>query len=643
MQLIEQRFLRGPNLSARKPCMLAIVDLQDLHDVSSRAIPRFTDRLVALLPSLHKHRCSVGVEGGFLQRLRDGTYMAHIVEHVTLELQCLAGDEAGYGRAREVRGMPGRYRIVCAYQSEAVVTQAFALAMRLVDALAHGRDFDLAPELASLRAYAASHAPGPVARAFLTAARRRGIPVRRLHETGDVYQLGWGSAQQRLEIAEFGPAGGAVLKDAVSGALLRRFATCEHASACADVLIDSLFADGTGRIPAIAVTGTNGKTTTSLLIAHTTRRNGLTTGVTTTEGVYVDGMLTRKGDCTGYHSAMSIFGSRAIDFAVLETARGGILKRGLAYDRSDVAVVLNVSSDHLGMDGIDTVKDLARVKAVVADTAATALVLNAEDAYCVDMAGQARDGVAIFYFSLDPDNPVLLRHLEQGGSGAYLQDHALILADGARHAALLDAREMPVTLNGKARHNIANALAAACALAASGFSKTRIADGLRTFVSDSKHNPLRANLFKVDGVTVVIDYAHNCAAYAAMAEMARGMTAQRLIGVVSVPGDRRDGDLAAIGRTCASSFDELVLYEAENRGRADGETASLLREGAQGAIEAALLHTEYDSRDAIRRGLSLCKPGDVLVFGCSSSISELADALGIDSADQLESVTAELA
>lgn len=256
------------------------------------------------------------------------------------------------------------------------------------------------------------------------------------------------------------------------------------------------------------------------------------------------------------------------------------------------------------------------------------MVLNAEDDYCVAMAKELKEQVEVLYFALDADNPVLLRHLERGGRGVYLEDNTVVLATGARHEALADVRQMPVTLNGCARYNIANALAATAALAATGFGNAEIVTGMRSFVSDSKHNPLRSNLFDVEGVTVIVDYAHNCAAYAALSETARAMTPGRVVGVVAAPGDRRDADLVDIGRTCAAGFDELVVYETTNRGRADGETAALLAQGARlGRIAADKLALELNVHAAIRHGLSLCQPGDVLVFGCGSSISELTEAL----------------
>jgi cyanophycin synthetase len=255
-------------------------------------------------------------------------------------------------------------------------------------------------------------------------------------------------------------------------------------------------------------------------------------------------------------------------------------------------------------------------------------VLNAEDAHCVAMACQLDRNVEVIYFALDAENPVLVRHLERGGRGAYLQDNTLVLADGMRHQALLDATHMPVSLGGRARYNIANGLAAAAALAACGFTNAQVVAGLGSFVSDSKNNPLRSNLFDVDGVTVIFDYAHNCAAYAALAETARAMTAGRVVGVVSAPGDRRDIDLVDIGRTCAAGFDELVVYESEARGRSDGEVAALLVKGAHaGHIASDQLLVEPDVHRAIRRGLAQCSKGDVLVFGCGSSLSELTEAL----------------
>jgi cyanophycin synthetase len=199
MKIIEQRVLRGPNLYGKRPCLLTILDLQDLNGVYSSELPGFAERLLALMPSLMSHRCSPGYHGGFAERLRDGTFMGHIVEHLALELQCLVGSKAGFGRTRRVRGQPGLYRVVCAYRLEAVGVEAFDIAVALADALAHGVDFDLETPLAALRRTAERHAIGTSSAAIIAAARRRGIPWLRLAETGNLFQLGWGSSQKRLQ------------------------------------------------------------------------------------------------------------------------------------------------------------------------------------------------------------------------------------------------------------------------------------------------------------------------------------------------------------------------------------------------------------------------------------------------------------
>ena len=807
MHILEQRFLRGPNIHAATPCLLSVLDLDDLYGVSTRDLPQFNEALLALLPSLAEYLVPTGQPGGFAQRLREGTYLPRVIEHVTLGLQCLAGAPVGFGRTRPVTGKPGQYRIVCAYQLEKVAQPAFALAVDLVDALAHGRPFDLAPRLAELSELAEQYAIGTSTAAMLAAAQERGIPVQRITEDGNLFQLGWGVKQKRIQatitddtstiavriasdkqltkalLREAGvpvPEGETVttVEDAlrvaqklaapvtvkpldanqgkgvtvacrtngeveqayahartygrriiverfiegsdyrvlvaggkVAAASLRRPAhvvgdgehtvreldlptggtaedvtdllpestrrLCVRAAAkigldvagidivCRDIavplpeqdgavievnaapgirmhqypsggmprdagdaVVAGLMGDSDGRIPIIACTGTNGKTTTTLLMAHTVRLAGRVVGVTSTHGVTIAGKEVTKGDCTGYWSARTVLASPDVEFAVLETARGGILKRGLAFDRCDIGMVLNVSPDHLGLDGVDTVEDLAQVKAVVPLSASRAVVLNAEDPLCVAMARRVHPDVEIVYFSMEADNPVLLRHLEEGGRAVYFQDNAIVVADATYHQELLRVEAMPIAFGGRARYNIANGLAAAAALMAAGFSSLQIATGLSTFVSNGKTNPLRTNVFDVRGVTVIVDYAHNPAAYGALAEMARSLLPGQLVGIVTAPGDRRDADLLEVGRVCAARFDELVVYESSSRGRAYGGAVDLILQGAEEVVgKSDTLHREPDVGEAIRLGLSLCARGDVLVFACGSSLDVFVEAV----------------
>jgi cyanophycin synthetase len=412
-------------------------------------------------------------------------------------------------------------------------------------------------------------------------------------------------------------------------------------------IIDAMFGESDGRIPVVAVTGTNGKTTTTLMLAHGARLAGRTTGVTTTEGIYIDGVKVVDGDCSGYWSARHALGAPEVDFAVLETARGGILKRGLGFDRCDVSIVLNVSSDHLGLDGIETVDDLARVKNVVARAAAKALVLNADDPRCLAMARTRRKTAEVLYFSMHADNPALLRHLERNGRAAYLEDGTVVLADGKRRHALLEAAAMPIAMGGHARFNIANALAVAAGMLAAGFAAPQISACLGTFVSDSRNNPLRANRFDVRGITVIVDYAHNPGAYAALGAMARSMARSlvttQTVAVVAAPGDRRDADLREIGATCARLFDTVIAYESETRGRAYGATPDLILEGARSArADAHALSVEYQIHAALRKGLAQCAPGDVLIFTCASSVMELVEALRPCDPQTAERIAAEV-
>lgn len=426
----------------------------------------------------------------------------------------------------------------------------------------------------------------------------------------------------------------APMTEAAADAFLESLLATPHGGARAGPLDDA----GDGRIPLIAVTGTNGKTTTTLAIAHIVQCAGLTTGVTTTEGVFIAGQPVTRGDCTGYFSARTVLTDPQVQAAVLETARGGLAKRGLAFDRSTVGVVLNVQGDHLGQDGIRTIEELAHLKGLVARTAGRAVVLNADDPLCVPMAAQRPPGCEAVYFSMRPPMstpaPAVAAHLAGGGRAVLLgQD-----ADGQETIALVQAGSpavplalvdrLPMTFGGLARHNVANALAAVAATWAAGFPVERIRAGLAAFRPGEAANPLRLNVFRVGGTTVVVDYAHNRGACAAIIATARALSGGRVVGIVSAPGDRIDEELDEVGRVAARGFDEVVVYEKDDkRGRAPGEITRRIGEGARHAgIDPARLHTVGDQRAAIRAGLALCRPGDLLVYAGATDIRDLHEA-----------------
>lgn len=604
MRIVEQRFLRGPNLYGKVPCLMTILDPGTLLDTPVQALRAGQARLAGLLPELESHAADT-LTGAMLRCLRDGdpAGWVYVLVMVQRELQRLAGAARQFDFVHLLPGSPVRYRLVSGYASEALAADALVAAIALVSAIAEDAPFDLAARLAALRATAARQAVSPAIAKVLNAAQQRGVPVLALGENPAQFQLGWGSLQTRVvdDPTVLGTGG-----------------------------IDADFPPADGRIPIIAVTGTNGKTTTALMLAHAVQLAGLRCGLTTTEGVFIGGARVVKGDCSGYWSARRVLTSPDVDFAVLETARGGILKRGLAFDRCDVSVVLNVSADHLGLDGIDTVRDLAVVKGLVAQVASRAVVLNAEDMHCTAMARHLEQGVEVLYFSLDPEHPVLLRHLEQGGRAAYLQDGTVVLADGSRRQALLNVNAMPSSLGGHARYNIANGMAAAAALLASGFNDVQIAVGLSSFVSDHQNNPLRSNVFHLreSGITLVVDYAHNAAAYTALGQAARSMAQRRVIGVITAPGDRRDVDLQDVGRACGSNFDQLVVYESSRRGREPGETGALIVRGIEqsGGVCKAWRQID-DVREALAYALGLSRAGDVLVYSCPGTLEHLYQAL----------------
>nr|WP_315212515.1 Mur ligase family protein [uncultured Duganella sp.] len=388
-----------------------------------------------------------------------------------------------------------------------------------------------------------------------------------------------------------------------------------------------------GRIPVIAVTGTNGKTTTTLMIAHAVRLARRRLGFATTQGIYINDRQVGEGDCTGYWSHRTVLTSPEVDFAVLEAARGGLLKRGLAFDSCAVGVLLNVSDDHLGLDGVETVDDLARVKTTVIAAARTA-VLNADDRHCVAARARLGPDARVVLFSMDPGNAVLRAHLAAGGCGVWLENETIVLADGATAAVqhVVAAAAIPATVDALARYNIANGLAATAALYAAGFSARHIGTALAGFVSDAATNPLRSNVFAVRDFHIVLDYAHNPAAYAALGDMARGLAGRvpggRVLGVVTSPGDRRDADLRRIGQTCAAAFDVLFVYESQARGRPPGEAADVIGEGVRSAAGGrARVETFGADAEALRSAYRQCREGDVLVFACGTAVSTLIEAV----------------
>jgi len=840
--------LRGPNLWANFPVMELWVDLGPYKEAPSDTLPGFADRLMAWLPTMIEHRCGLGYRGGFFERLRTGTYMGHILEHVTLELQELAGTAVGFGKARET-SEAGVYKVVIEYEEEELARAAIATAHRMLEAAVHDRPFDVEAEVRALRDLNHKVKLGPSTSAIVEAARARGIPARRLNKDSLV-MLGYGARQRRIIASETDGAsaiaeaiaqdkeltrellravgvpvpegrsvadaedawaaaqelGGAVVVkpqfgnqgrgvatnlttreqvlaahaaardesahiiveqfapgadhrllvvggevvaasrrepahvvgdgiatvaqlvervnrdprradghatalskiklDAIARAVLaehgyavdavppagalvlcRRNANLSTGGTAADVtdrvhpevaaravdaarvvgldvagvdivavdiarpleeqggvvvevnagpglrmhlepssglprpvgqaIVDSMFpGGGDGRIPVIAVTGVNGKTTTTRLVAHMLTQAGHTVGMTNTDGVYVAGRRIEAGDCSGPKSARRVLMNPMVDAAVLEVARGGILREGLGFDRSDAGIVMNIGQgDHLGLGDIQTLEKLAQVKRVVVDTVAKtgSAVLKADDPLVAAMAPHCPGSVV--FFARDERDPVLAAHRARGGRAAFVRDNRVILADGHVEEGLITLTRVPLTFGGRIGFQVENVLAASAAAWSVGVSLVAIRAALESFASDLKTTPGRFNVLHAGGACVILDYGHNPSALEALIEAIGQFPHRRRAVVFSAAGDRRDIDVIQQGEMVANAFDRVILYEdACNRGKADGEIIALLRRGTALGTRAREVLDARGESVAAEIALRDLSPGDLLVI-----------------------------
>ena len=392
-------------------------------------------------------------------------------------------------------------------------------------------------------------------------------------------------------------------------------------------VIDMLFPQGApSRVPIAAITGTNGKTTTSRMLAHIAKMTGFTPGLTTTDGVYIDGQRTVAGDMTGPVSARMVLADPQIDFAVLETARGGLLRAGMGVTRVDVGAVLNVQSDHLGMKGIDTLEQLAEVKRIVVEVAEDCAVLNADDPNVLKMGGYT-DAKIICYVTMNPSHGLVREHIRAGGRACALEGgingQMITLYDKGSHIPLLWTHLIPATLEGKALHNVQNAMFAAAMAFSMGIKLDAIRQGLRTFDSTFFQAPGRMNVFNEHPFKVLFDYGHNAHAVGAMADLAQRLEVSgRRIVVVAGPGDRRDEDLRDIAKAVAGGFDHYICRRDDGlRGRKSDEVplliAATLREHGVTDHQISIIPDEQAAIDA---GLRMAQAGDVLLVFADSLV-----------------------
>jgi cyanophycin synthetase len=867
MKITEIKVLKGPNYwSVRRPKLIQLrLDLEEMEQRPTNTIPGFRERLEKMFPTMIEHRCSVGTRGGFFQRVEEGTWMGHVIEHIALELQTISGMDTGFGRTRGA-GEEGVYYVVFSYMEEDAGVYAGRASVRIAQALIDGTEYNLEEDIQRLREIREDTRLGPSTGCIVDEAVKRGIPFIRLNKHSLV-QLGYGIHQKRiratiasttgniavdiacdkeetknlLEAAEIPVPRGTVirteegLKEAVDkygyplvikpidgnhgkgnttnittweqaikalaaakqygrSVIVEKFITgfdfrilvinykficaalrtpaavtgdgehtiqwlidetnkdprrgyghekvltqitidqftqkmldekgytletippkgelvllkptanlstggtstdvtdevhpanifmCERIAKIigldicgidimasdlrtpvtenggailevnaapgfrmhiepseglgrnvAEPVVDMLFPKGSaGRIPIIAITGTNGKTTTTRLTAHIAKSAGKKVGYTTSDGVYIQNQLMMKGDCTGPVSSTFVLKDPTVDFAVLECARGGILKSGLAFQNCEVAVVTNVAADHIGLGGINSVEQMAKVKAVVPETVFPHgfAVLNADD----DLVYAMREGLNcnIALFSMDENNPRIRQHSSEGGLSAVFENGFVSILKGNWKIRVANVKDIPLTYDGKAVHNINNCLPAvlSCYL----FRDITIEDirsGLNSFVPSSTQTPGRLNFFAFKNFTMLADFAHNPHGLRLLCDFVSKLDYPSRIGVISGTGDRRDEDIRELGEISAHYFDEIIIRCDKNlRGRTAEEIIALLKDGIERVnpgLPTMVIENENEALEYIyanpRQGALYTIMCDV-VAGALDKIRELKD------------------
>ncbi len=858
MKILEIKVMKGPNYWSvrRHKLVVMLLDLEDLEQKPTDKIPGFLERIKNMFPTMFSHRCSEGVEGGFFTRVEEGTWMGHVIEHIALELQTLAGMETGFGRTRST-SKEGVYHVVFSYIEEEVGKATATASVEIARRLVEGEDFDINGFIQELREIREKVRLGPSTGSIVTEAIHRGIPWIRLNKNSLV-QLGygmnqrriqatvasttsniaveiacdkedtknlleaaevpvprgriiyteeeleaaikrigypvvlkpingnhgrgattnikdWGSAQLAFEIAKkhsraiicekfitgydfrllvinykficaarrtpacvtgdgkstlqqlidavnadprrgYGHEkvltqikvdavtekiladkeltldsiipkgeelmlkptanlstggtstdvtdfvhpnniflaeriariigldicgidimapdlstpleenGGAVLEvNAAPGFRMHIEPSEGLARNVAEPVIDMLYPPGSSaRIPIIGITGTNGKTTTTRLTAHLVKSMGHKVGFTTSDGVYIQNQMMMKGDCTGPISAEFVLKDPTVDFAVLECARGGILRAGLGFHRCDIGIVTNISADHLGLGGIDTVEQLARVKSVVVQSVMPEgfAILNADD----DLVYKMREGLEchVAFFSCDPKSKRIKEHCSKNGIAAVYDEQTdmIYIQKGAWKIQIDKAHQIPLTQSGKALFNVMNIMPAVLAGYLRGFTVVDIRQALQTFIPSPAQTPGRMNLFQFKNFQVLADYAHNPAGFAVLKAYVDKVQASRKIGIISGTGDRRDEDIRDLGEIAANMFDEIIIRQDKHlRGRTEDNIIQLLTEGIQRKKPDMPVQVILKELEAIDHAVKNA-PKDSFIVICSDVVTD---------------------
>lgn len=410
---------------------------------------------------------------------------------------------------------------------------------------------------------------------------------------------------------------GAIIEvNACPGIRMHHYPSKGQSRNVAKAIVDLMFPEGSASsVPIISVTGTNGKTTTTRMIAKILRKNHMTVGMTSTGGVYINDELILKGDTTGPRSAEVVLMDRNIDIAVLETARGGIVNKGLGYDLADVGLITNIGDDHIGIDGINTLEDMADVKSLVVEAVKPAgySIINADDIFAERIGKRARGN--IIYFSQNHNNDLIIKHKNSGQKAVYLKENIIYIFDGEKEVPIINVKNIPATFGGALEHNIENSLGAVAATFGVGVSTHIISKGLSEFNTDISNNTGRFNIFEVRDFKVIIDYGHNIGGYIKVLNGVKKMNIGRLTGIIGIPGDRTDISILKVGEVSGKYFDNVYIKEDRDlRGRKQGEVADLLKKGCiLGKLAEQQINIVLNEQEALFKAMKNAKSGDTII------------------------------
>ncbi|MBZ0314595.1 cyanophycin synthetase [Clostridium butyricum] len=844
MKIVKKRIYEGKNIYSHKKCIRIDVDLEGYSEIPSKKIPNFNFNIVEILPELKKHRCGIDEEGGFVKRLEEGTYLAHICEHCIIAIQNLLGMDVSYGKAREIKGE--LYYIIVQYEYENTAIEIINLAVDLINSLIKSSPINFNGRLQEIKQTLQRDTIGPSTRSICDAAKNYGLPVTELGKSG-IYQIGYGKQGRIIEAAisnktncvgvdiscdkfltkqlldiqnipvaegrkvfniigllreaefigypvvikpQYGNKGKGVMlnlknekelikaytsllkitndiiiekyvkgndyricvvdykvvaaslrvvpfvigdgksnikalinilnNDPLRGqdhekplttikfdkelcnclyrqnmsldyipnkgekVILRENANLSTGGIAVDctddvcdenidyciraakalgldicgvdictedisipidkqngivmevnaapgirmhhfpsqgkkrdvgkAIVNMLYEGRPSNIPVISVTGTNGKTTTTRMIGHVLKMMGMNTGITSTDGIYINDKCIHKGDDSGFNSAKTLLLNRDVEAVVLETARGGLVRRGLAYDLADVAVITNITNDHLGLDGIDSMEDLMFVKSLVGEEVKENgyTVINADDKYSKRILD--RISCEKIYFSKSKDNELIKENINNGKIAVFIEDNNICVINNHRKYLIMSIDELPISYNGILTYNIENAMAACAALVGLNIDYCMISKGFSDFMP-CDDNEGRFNMFEYYGRKVILDYGHNIEGYKAVLSCINKLkTKNKLIGVVGVPGDRQDNVIKEIGEICCEYLDEIIIKEdKDRRGRSIGEVSQLLKISMLKNSNKKNVKVYLDEVDALEYAIKISKKDDIII------------------------------